>query len=63
MVSYPVETIDQGIELLTGRPAGAADEAGNFPEETINRLVQDKLMELAEKRVAFTNSSNGTSAA
>ena len=60
---YPVETIDQGIELLTGWPAGAADEAGNFPEETINRLVQDKLMELAEKRVAFTNSSNGTSAA
>jgi predicted ATP-dependent protease len=60
---YPVETIDQGIELLTGQPAGVADEAGNYPEGTINRLVQDKLIELAEKRLAFTNSSNETGAA
>jgi predicted ATP-dependent protease len=60
---YPVETIDQGIELLTDRSAGVADEAGNYPEGTINRLVQDKLIELAEKRLAFTNSSNETGAA
>jgi lon-related putative ATP-dependent protease len=56
---YPVETIDQGIELLTGLPAGEADEAGNYPEGSVNRLVQDKLVELAEKRLAFMKSSNG----
>jgi predicted ATP-dependent protease len=50
---YPVETIDQGIELLTGRPAGQRDGAGNFTEGSINREVQMRLMELAEKQRAF----------
>lgn len=56
---YPVETIDQGIELLTGKSAGQVDADGNYPEGTINRLVQDRLAELADKRLAFAK-SNGT---
>ncbi|HIQ04978.1 MAG TPA: ATP-dependent protease, partial [Anaerolineae bacterium] len=46
---YPIETIDQGIELLTGVPAGEPDEEGNYPEGTVNRLVQDRLNEMLEK--------------
>jgi len=34
---YPVETIDQCTELLTGLPAGERDEEGNFPEGSFNR--------------------------
>jgi predicted ATP-dependent protease len=50
---YPVETIDQGIEILTGLPAGEPDEAGAYPEGSINYRVKERLAELAEKRQAF----------
>ena len=50
---YPVETIDQGIELLTGVRAGAADEEGHFPPETVNGLVEATLLEFAERARAF----------
>jgi lon-related putative ATP-dependent protease len=56
---HAVEAIDQGIELLTGMPAGEADEAGNYPEDTINGLVQKRLAELAEKRLAFSKADEG----
>jgi lon-related putative ATP-dependent protease len=46
---YPVETIDQGIELLTGLPAGDRDEAGHYPEGSINQRVEARLTALAEK--------------
>ncbi len=44
---YAVETIDQGIELLTGMPAGEADKNGAFPQGTVNSLVQNQLAEFA----------------
>jgi lon-related putative ATP-dependent protease len=44
---YPVETIDQGIELLTGLPAGERDESGHFPEGSINQRVEARLAALA----------------
>ena len=47
---YPIETIDQGIELLTGRPAGRRDSAGKFPADSINRRVEDRLVAFAEAR-------------
>ena len=45
---YKVETIDQGIELLTGIPAGEPDKGGAYPENTINKMVDDRLGEFAE---------------
>jgi lon-related putative ATP-dependent protease len=51
---YPVETVDQGIEILTGVPVGERDEEGNYPEETINYLVEARLAELAEKQKAYS---------
>jgi lon-related putative ATP-dependent protease len=49
---YPVETVDQAIELLTGVPAGEQDEEGNFAEGSINQRVEARLIELAEKQRA-----------
>ncbi len=50
---YPVRTIDQGMALLTGVPAGEPDERGEFPEATLNHRIRARLIELAEKRQAF----------
>ncbi len=47
---YPVETIDQGIELLTGVPAGEPGEDGQYPPDSINGRVHKRLKELAEKQ-------------
>jgi lon-related putative ATP-dependent protease len=41
---YPVETIAEGIEILTGVPAGAADEKGEYAPDTIFGKVQKTLM-------------------
>jgi predicted ATP-dependent protease len=49
---YSVETVDQGIEMLTGMPAGEQDEHGNYPEQTINGRVQARLTHWAEERAA-----------
>ena len=44
---YPVGTIDQGIEVLTGVEAGKPNEEGNYPEGSVNQLVQSRLDEMA----------------
>ena len=50
---YPVETVDQGIELLTGVPAGPRGEQGSFPEDTINGRVEARLRTYADRRRQF----------
>jgi lon-related putative ATP-dependent protease len=50
---YPVETIDEGIGVLTGMPAGKPDDDGNYPEESFNYRVERRLIELAEHRQEF----------
>jgi len=42
---YPVSTIDQGIELLSGIPAGEIDPDGNWEEGTLNGRVAARLAE------------------
>jgi lon-related putative ATP-dependent protease len=56
---FPVETIDQGIEILTATPAGERAGDGLFPEGTINRRVEDRLIALAEKRRSFGRPEKG----
>jgi predicted ATP-dependent protease len=46
---YPIDTVDQGIELLTGMPAGQTDAAGVYPPGTIGRRVADRLDAFAAK--------------
>lgn len=45
---YPVRTIDEGIELLTGRPAGARDAQGLFSEGSVNQKVELRLILFSE---------------
>jgi ATP-dependent Lon protease len=47
--AYPVKTIDQGIEILTGVEAGEWLETGRFKEGSVNDLVDKKLRELGTK--------------
>jgi lon-related putative ATP-dependent protease len=46
---YPVSHVDAGIELLTGITAGARDTQGQFPEASINRLVEDRLVQFSTR--------------
>lgn len=45
---YTISTIEQGIELLTGVPAGKRDETGRFPAGSINYLAYAKLRKYAK---------------
>jgi lon-related putative ATP-dependent protease len=56
---YAVEDVNDGIEILTGLAAGTRDEAGDFPEDSINRLVEDRLRLMA--RQAHENESDENS--
>ena len=40
---YAISTIDEGIEILTGVPAGKKNKDGKFPLGTINYLAEEKL--------------------
>jgi lon-related putative ATP-dependent protease len=45
---YPASTIDEGIEFLTGVPAGERQPDGSYKEGTVNYLVNRRLEEMAE---------------
>ncbi len=45
---YAIKTIDEGLEILTGVPAGERDEDHRYPEGTVNFLVKKKLEEYNE---------------
>ncbi len=45
---YSVSTIDEGIEVLTGVPAGKKDKNGHFPAGTVNYLAYEKLKKYAK---------------
>jgi len=50
---YPVKTIDQGIEILTGVPAGEKNPDGSYPEGSVNFRVNKKLLDLARSMKGF----------
>ncbi len=50
---YAVETVDEGIELLTGVPAGQPDRQGHYPPESVNGRACARLEELARQRRKF----------
>jgi len=45
---FPARTIDEGIEFLTGVPAGEQQADGSYKEGTVNYLVNRRLQEMAE---------------
>ena len=45
---YPVDRVEEGMEIFTGMPMGQMQEDGTFPEGTIHYLVMKRLAELTE---------------
>lgn len=46
---YPVQTVDEGMEVLTGHAAGESLPDGRFPEGTINAAVAARMDSIGEK--------------
>jgi predicted ATP-dependent protease len=56
---WAVETVDEGIELLTGCPAGARGADAAFPEGSVHRRVEDRLRGYADRLRDFAPSPDG----
>ena len=50
---YAIQTIDEGMELLTGMEMGERDEEGNYPDGTVNHRVAKKLAQFASVQKKF----------
>ncbi len=45
---YSIETMEEGLEILTGKAAGVMNEDGTFPENSLNYLIMKRLTEISE---------------
>jgi len=54
---YPVSTVDEAIELLTGQTAGVPDAEGRFPDGSVNHRVAERLDELTRIRQEYTRTA------
>jgi len=57
---YPVNTVNEGIEVLTGVSAGRRRKDGTFSPGSINARVQKRLTSLAERLRDFTKGEEKT---
>jgi lon-related putative ATP-dependent protease len=48
---WSVSTVEEGIEILTGKKAGKMNKNGNYPRGSVNYLVQQKLRSYSDKLV------------
>lgn len=55
---YPIKSIDQGIELLTGVPAGRARKNGSYDASTVNGKVTAHLSAFIEAAKALSGSTS-----
>ena len=56
---FAIDTVDDGIELLTGVKAGIADKNGKFPKGTVNYQVQQSLNEYYKDYVRCARETHG----
>jgi len=57
---WPVKSIDEGIEILTGVSAGKKRKDGTYPKGSINQLVYEKLRKYALTVTNFGKEEAGT---
>ena len=50
---YPVGTIDDGIEILTGVKAGVLKNDGNYEADTVHFKVNKRLAQMADEITKF----------
>ena len=55
---YPIKTINEGIEILTDVPAGNRLRSGKFSKDSMFKIVDDKLHEMAMQLQFFGRSDN-----
>jgi TfoX/Sxy family transcriptional regulator of competence genes len=55
---YAVATVDEGIEILTGKKAGKRQKDGNFPKGTVYWAVEKKLDDMSEQLKNQERTSN-----
>jgi len=60
---FPVSTVDEGITLLTGIPAGTLGAKDNYPKGTVNALVVERLNFLVQKAREASRKGDGQGAA
>jgi lon-related putative ATP-dependent protease len=58
----PIETVDQGLALLTGLPAGEPSENGSYPAGTINHRIAARLDAFAAKAAMLARNTAITQA-
>jgi len=57
---YAIQSVDQGMELLTGLEMGERDEKGNYPKGSVNSMVEDKLGRFADIQQHYIGRTNQT---
>jgi predicted ATP-dependent protease len=55
---YAVADVDEAMEILTGEEMGQRDEQSQFPPDTINAKVEQRLMEYSRARRKFAKSED-----
>jgi lon-related putative ATP-dependent protease len=56
---YPIDTVDQGLELLTGIAAGEPDANGEYPPGSLNQRIAARLDALAAKAAELARLASG----
>jgi lon-related putative ATP-dependent protease len=56
---YAVKSIDEGIEVLTGSPAGQQQNDGSYPSGTVHELVGRKLQNYTETLLRLSRKAEG----
>ena len=56
---YAIDSVDDGIEILTGIPAGKVDKKGQYPKGTVNYMVQQSLAEYYKDYVKYAKETHG----
>ena len=56
---WAVEDVEEGIELLTGLPAGELAADGTYPDGTLHRRVQDRLLKMAHAAQEWSGTRRG----
>ncbi len=56
---YAIDTVDDGIEILTGVKAGKPDNKGNYPKGSVNYLVEESLRQYYKDYAHYAKETHG----
>ena len=56
---YAIDTVDDGIEILTGKKAGKLNAKGQYPKDSVNGMVQQSLQEFYNDYVRYACETKG----